>query len=131
MTERIDVNQLVTSSSRTPYLLGQVLQRLIAFVSVCHVCISAAFMTENGVFTLLLLVRSTLAAAALLIAFSAPVAMKAVTLDQACQKFSSKLTEAQASGDKQKAQSVYTQGSQRIAKKFNGATCPNVKAPTP
>ena len=75
--------------------------------------------------------RSTLAAAALLIAFSAPVAVKAVTLDEACQKFSSKLTEAQASGDKQKVQNVYTQGSQRIAKKFNGATCPNVKAPTP
>ena len=65
MTERIDVNQLVTSSSRTPYLLGQVLQMLIAFVSVCHVCISAAFMTENGVFTLLLLVRSTAAIAAM------------------------------------------------------------------
>ncbi len=70
-------------------------------------------------------------AAALFLAFSAPVAVKAVTLDQACQKFSSKLTEAQASGDKQKVQNVYTQGSQRIAKKFNGATCPNVKAPSP
>ena len=88
-------------------------------------------MTENGVFTLLLLVRSTLAAAALLLAFSAPACVQAVTLDQACQKFSSKLTEAQASGDKQKVQNVYTQGSQRIAKRFNGATCPNVKAPTP
>ena len=70
-------------------------------------------------------------AAALLLAFSTPVAVKAVTLDQACQKFSSKLSEAQASGDKQKAQTVYTEGSKRIAKKFNGATCPNVKAPTP
>ena len=88
-------------------------------------------MTENGVSTLLLLMRSTLAAAALLLAFSAPTAVNAVTLDQACQKFASKLTEAQASGDKQKVQNVYNQGSQRIAKKFNGATCPNVKAPTP
>ena len=56
---------------------------------------------------------------------------EAITLDQVCQKFSSKLTEAQASGDKQKVQNVYTQGSQRIAKKFNGASCPNVKAPAP
>ena len=88
-------------------------------------------MTENGICTFLLLMRSTLATAALFLAFSAPVAVKAVTLDQACQKFSSKLTEAQASGDKQKVQNVYTQGSQRIAKKFNGATCPNVKAPSP
>ncbi len=77
--------------------------------------------------------RSTLAAtfAALLAAVSAPMAVNAVTLDQACQKFASKLTAAQASGDKQKAQNVYTEGSKRIASKFNGATCPNVKAPTP
>ncbi len=72
----------------------------------------------------------SLAAFALLSITGAPTA-GAVTLDQACEKFASKLSEAQASGDKQKAQNVYTQGSQRIAKKFNGATCPNVKAPTP
>jgi hypothetical protein len=77
----------------------------------------------------LLLVRSTLAAAALLLPVFAP-AVNAVTLDQACQMFASKLTEAQALGDKQKAQNVYTQGSQRISKKFNGATCPNVKPVT-
>jgi len=52
-------------------------------------------------------------AAALLLALSTPTAVKAVTLDQACQKFASKLTEAQASGDKQKVQNVYSQGSQR------------------
>jgi hypothetical protein len=75
--------------------------------------------------------RISLVLAASLLALAAPAGVQAVTLDQACQKFSSKLTEAQASGDKQKAQTVYTQGSQRIAKKFNGATCPNVKAPTP
>lgn len=75
--------------------------------------------------------RSTLAAAALLAAVSAPMAVNAVTLDQACQKFASKLTQAQASGDKQKAQNVYTEGSKRIASEFNSATCPNVKAPTP
>jgi hypothetical protein len=59
------------------------------------------------------------------------MAVNGVTLDQACQKFASKLTAAQASGDKQKAQTVYAEGSKRIASKFNGASCPNVKAPTP
>jgi hypothetical protein len=54
---------------------------------------------------------------------------QAITVDQACEKFASKLSEAQASGDKQKAQQVYSQGSKRIASKFNGASCPNVKAP--
>ncbi len=54
---------------------------------------------------------------------------QAITVDQACEKFASKLREAQASGDKQKAQQVYSQGSKRIASKFNGASCPNVKAP--
>ena len=70
-------------------------------------------------------------AAAVLLTLATPAGVQAVTLDQACQKFSTKLTQAQASGDKQKAQTVYTEGSKRIAKKFNGATCPNVKAPTP
>jgi len=36
-----------------------------------------------------------------------------------------------AAGDKQKAQTIYTEGSKRIASKFNGATCSNVTAPTP
>ena len=75
--------------------------------------------------------RTSLVLIAFLFALVAPSGVQAVTLDQACQKFSSKLTEAQASGDKQKVQNVYTQGSQRIAKKFNGASCPNVKAPAP
>jgi hypothetical protein len=75
--------------------------------------------------------RASLAFAAALLALAAPSAAQAVSLDQACQKFASKLSAAQASGDKQKAQTVYTEGSKRIAKKFNGATCPNVKAPTP
>jgi hypothetical protein len=66
-------------------------------------------------------------AAAVLLTLSAPADVQSVNLDQACQKFSSKLTEAQASGDRQKVQNVYTQGSQRIAKKFNGATCSIVK----
>jgi hypothetical protein len=76
--------------------------------------------------------RSPLAlAAAALLALAAPSGVQAVTLDQACEKFANKLSAAQGSGDKQKAQTVYTQGSKRIASKFKGATCPNVKAPTP
>jgi hypothetical protein len=43
--------------------------------------------------------------------------------------FASKLSAAQASGDSQKAQTIYQEGSQRIAAKFNGATCPNVQPP--
>jgi len=54
-----------------------------------------------------------------------------VTVDEACKTFAGKLSNAQKAGDKQKAQEIYAKGSQRIAQKFNGATCPNVKAPTP
>jgi hypothetical protein len=68
----------------------------------------------------------TLTAIALL--GSAPRAL-AVTLDEACTKFAAKMGEAQASGDPDKVKQVYTKGSQRVAAKFNGATCPNVKAP--
>ena len=53
----------------------------------------------------------------------------AISLDEACQTFAGKLSAAQVSGDKEKAQKIYSQGSKRIASKFNGATCPNVKAP--
>ena len=69
---------------------------------------------------------ATLSAAALLA--SAPT-VNAVTLDEACTKFASKMGEAQASGDPDKAKMVYSKGSQRIASRFNGATCPNIKAP--
>ncbi len=71
------------------------------------------------------------AAAAALLTSLVPAGAQAKTLDQACQKFASHLEKAKAAGDKQKAQAVYTEGSKRIAKKFKGATCPNVKAPTP
>jgi len=69
---------------------------------------------------------ATLSAAALLA--SAPT-VNAVTLDEACTKFASKMGEAQASGDPDKVKMVYSKGSQRIASTFNGATCPNIKAP--
>ena len=75
--------------------------------------------------------RPQLIAAAVLLGLAAPSDVQAVTLDQACQTFAGKLSDAQKAGDKQKAQEIYSVGSQRIAKKFNGATCPNVKAPTP
>ena len=70
-------------------------------------------------------------AAAALLALSAPLAARAVSLDHACGMFASKLDAAQASGDNQKAQTIYKEGSVRIAAKFSGATCPNVKPPTP
>jgi hypothetical protein len=35
------------------------------------------------------------------------------------------------SGDTAKAQKIYQVGSQRIASRFNGATCPNVQPPAP
>ena len=54
-----------------------------------------------------------------------------MSLDEACGKFAGKLSAAQAAGDTQKAQKIYQQGSARIASKFNGASCPNVKPPTP
>ena len=74
--------------------------------------------------------RSSLALAVTsVLALSGATTAQAVSLDQACQTIASKLNAAQASGDKDKAQKIYTQGSKRIASKFNGATCPNVKAP--
>ena len=75
--------------------------------------------------------RISLAIASALIALAVPVGAQAVSLDQACQKFADKLSAAQAAGDKQKAQTIYAEGSKRIASKFNGATCSNVTAPTP
>ena len=54
---------------------------------------------------------------------------RAMSLSDACTKFSTKLNAAQASGDTAKAKTIYTEGNKRIAKYFNGATCPNVKAP--
>lgn len=75
--------------------------------------------------------RTYLTIASALIALAAPAGAQAVSLDQACQKFADKLSAAQAAGDKQKAQTIYTKGSKRIASKFNGATCSNVTAPTP
>lgn len=78
---------------------------------------------KNALKTLAL---ATLSTATLLV--SAPMG-KAVTLDVACAKFAAKLSEAQASGNADQAKTVYSKGSQRIASRFNGATCPNVKAP--
>ena len=74
---------------------------------------------------------TTTAAASALIALAAPAGVQAISLDQACQTFAAKLSAAQASGDTQKAQTIYSEGSKRIASRFNGATCPNVTAPTP
>jgi hypothetical protein len=53
----------------------------------------------------------------------------AVSLDQACSMFSAKLQAAVNAGDTAKAQKIFSEGSQRIASRFNGATCPNIQAP--
>lgn len=52
-----------------------------------------------------------------------------MSLEQACARFASKLQAAVAAGDTSQAQMIYTEGSQRVASNFNGATCPTVKAP--
>jgi hypothetical protein len=54
---------------------------------------------------------------------------RAMSLSDACATFASKLNSALQAGDTAKAQEIYSVGSQRIAGRFNGATCPNVKAP--
>ena len=75
--------------------------------------------------------RISLAIGSALMVVMAPAGAQAVSLDQACQTFATKLSAAQASGDKQKAQTIYSEGSKRIASRFNGATCSNVTAPAP
>jgi len=91
-----------------------------------------AVFPQSGEFLSFLAMRpSLLLAAAALLALGAPLGAQAVSLDEACGRFASKLSAAQAAGDSQKAQTIYQQGSQRIASNFNGATCPNVKPPTP
>jgi hypothetical protein len=91
-----------------------------------------AVFPQSGEFLSFLAMRSSLLlAAAALLALGAPLGAQAVSLDEACGRFASKLSAAQAAGDSQKAQTIYQQGSQRIASNFNGATCPNVKPPTP
>lgn len=54
---------------------------------------------------------------------------RAMSLDDACARFSSKLNAAVQAGNTAQAQQIYQQGSQRIASNFNGATCPNVQPP--
>jgi hypothetical protein len=91
-----------------------------------------AVFPQSGEFLSFLAMRSSLLlAAAALLALGAPLGAQAVSLDEACGRFASKLSAAQAAGDSQKAQTIYQQGSQRIASNFNGAACPNVKPPTP
>jgi len=71
------------------------------------------------------------AAATALLAWAVPSPASAISLDQACQRFADRVSAAQAAGDTQKAEEIYAKGTQRIAGRFNGATCPNVQAPTP
>jgi hypothetical protein len=58
-----------------------------------------------------------------------PAPAKAVSLDQACGIFAAKLQDAVNAGDTAKAQKIFSEGTQRIASRFNGASCPNIQAP--
>jgi hypothetical protein len=58
-----------------------------------------------------------------------PTPAKAVSLDQACSMFAAKIQAALSAGDTAKAQMIFSEGSQRIASHFNGASCPNIQAP--
>lgn len=75
--------------------------------------------------------RTLLAAGASLVGVLTicPAKVQAVSLDQACGMFASKLNAAVQAGDQAKAQTIYQEGTQRIAQRFNGATCPNVQPP--
>ena len=75
------------------------------------------------------LVLAAVLASALAPVLAVAPAQAQMTLDQACAKFSGKLDAAVARGDTAKARQVYTEGTKRVASHFNGATCPNVKAP--
>ncbi len=59
----------------------------------------------------------------------APGSAEAVSLEQACGMFASRLNAAVQAGDQAKAQTIYQEGTERIAQRFNGATCPNVQPP--
>jgi hypothetical protein len=74
----------------------------------------------------LLAVMAALAAGPLALSGSAQAKP---SLEQACARFSSKLDSAVAAGDTAKARQIYQEGSKRVAANFNGATCPNIKAP--
>lgn len=77
--------------------------------------------------------RSLLVAAAAASAAALPLiptSAEAVSLDQACGMFASRLSAAVQAGDQAKAQTIYQEGTQRIAQRFNGATCPNVQPPS-
>ena len=73
-----------------------------------------------------------LAPAALVVASGLLMAVTvraAMTLEQACATYASKVNDATASGDLTKARKIYAEGGKRVASRFNGATCPDVKAP--
>lgn len=76
------------------------------------------------------LMLAAAAAAMVVVLPLVPTSAEAVSLDQACGMFASKLNAAVQAGDQAKAQTIYQEGTQRIAQRFNGATCPNVQAPS-
>ena len=71
----------------------------------------------------------SLATGTAIVTATAAAPARAISLNDACARFASKLNAAVQAGDTAKAQQVYTVGSQRIASRFNGATCPNIQPP--
>ena len=78
---------------------------------------------------LLATLAGSVATAAFAMAGLTPAPANAVSLDQACSMFAAKIQAALSAGDTAKAQMIFSEGSQRIASRFNGASCPNIQAP--
>ncbi len=78
---------------------------------------------------LLATLAGSVATAAFAVAGLTPAPTKAVSLDQACSMFAAKIQAALSAGDTAKAQMIFSEGNQRIASRFNGASCPNIQAP--
>ena len=85
--------------------------------------------TKHLALKLLATLAGSVATASFAMAGLTPAPAKAVSLDQACSMFAAKLQAAISAGDTAKAQMIFSEGSQRIASRFNGASCPNVQAP--
>ena len=87
------------------------------------------FLKQHLPLKLLAALAGSVATASVTLVGLTPTPAKAVSLDQACSMFAAKLQAALSAGDTAKAQMIFSEGSQRIASRFNGASCPNIQAP--
>ena len=88
-----------------------------------------ALPTKHLALKLLATLAGSVSTASFAMAGLTPAPAKAVSLDQACSMFAAKIQAALNAGDTAKAKMIFSEGSQRIASRFNGASCPNVQAP--